>query len=87
MLEWLRGRRRLSATAERRLMMTLARAEEELLRTHVQNALDVLEAVAGELSPKRALEIYLEEVDVDEPQRTIVARRVRARLEEDLEAD
>ena len=83
MLGWLRKRRRLGATSERRLMIALARAEEEVVRTHVQNALDVLDAVAADMSPGRALELYLDEMEVDEPHATIIAQRVRARLEED----
>jgi DNA invertase Pin-like site-specific DNA recombinase len=86
MLGWLNRRRRLSATGQRRLMLALARAEEEIIRTHVQNALDVMEAVGDELSPGRALELYLDEVEVDDPQATIVAQRVRSRLEEDSDA-
>jgi hypothetical protein len=83
MLGWLRRRRRLKPAAERRLLVALARAEEELVRTHVQNALDVMESVAGEMSPGRALSLYLDELEVDDPQATIVAQRVRSRLEED----
>lgn len=83
MLGWLRKRRRLSPASERRLMVALARAEEEVVRTHVQNALDVMESVAGELSPGRALKVYLDELEVEEPQATIVVQRVRARLEEE----
>lgn len=83
MLGWLRKRRRMGATAERRLLVALARAEEELVRTHVQNALDVMDAVATEMSPSRALELYLDELDIDDPHATIIAQRVRARLEED----
>jgi hypothetical protein len=83
MLGWLKRRRRVSGAAERRLMIALARAEEELVRTHVQNALDVLEAVAPDVSAGRALELYLDELDVDEPHATIIAQRVRARLEDD----
>lgn len=64
-------------------MVALARAEEEVVRTHVQNALDVMESVAGELSPGRALKVYLDELEVEEPQATIVVQRVRARLEEE----
>jgi hypothetical protein len=82
MLGWLRKRRRLSAAAERRLMVALARAEEQMVRAHVQNALAVMDAVAGELPPGRALELYLDELEVDEPHATIIAQRVRARLEE-----
>jgi hypothetical protein len=83
MLGWLRKRRRLSSTGERRLLVALARAEEELVRTHVQNVLDVMEAVADEMSSGRALGLYLDELEVDEPHATIVAQRVMARLEED----
>jgi hypothetical protein len=81
MLGWIRKRRRLSGASGRRLMVVMARAEEELIRTHVQNALDVLDAVAEDMSAGRALELYLEEMDVDEPQATIIAKRVRSRLE------
>lgn len=80
MLGWLR-RRRLSETGRRRLVIALARAEEELVETHVRNALDVFEAIGEELPLDRALEIYLDAVDVVEPRAAIVARRVLARLE------
>ena len=80
---WLKGRRRLTDAADRRLLIALARAEEEIVRTHVQNALEVIDAVAGEMTMGRALELYLDEADLDEPQSTIVARRVLARLEEE----
>jgi hypothetical protein len=79
---WLRKRRRLSVAAERRLLIALARAEEEMVRTHVQGALDVIEAVSGEMKMGRALELYLDELDIDEPQSTIIAQRVLARLED-----
>lgn len=80
---WLTKRRRLSAAAQRRLLIALARAEEEVVRTHVQNALDVIDAVEGEMKLSRALELYLEELDLDEPQSTIVAQRVLSRINED----
>jgi hypothetical protein len=83
MLGWLTKRRRLSAAAERRLMVAMAKAQERVIRTHVQNALHIMEAVAGELKPGRALELYLSELEVDEPESTIIAKRVKARLEEE----
>jgi hypothetical protein len=86
MFGWLGRRRRLSAASRRRLMVALARAEEQLVQAHVQNALDVMDAVADELSPGRALELYLDEAEVDDPHATIVAQRVKARLEEDSDA-
>ena len=56
------------------------------MRTHVRNALDVIASVSTDMSLPRALEIYLDELDVDEPQATIIAQRVLAKLEEE-EAD
>jgi hypothetical protein len=77
---WLR-RRRLSEGGRRRLVVALARAEEELVETHVRNALAVYEAVADELPLARALEVYLEAIEPGEPHASIIARRVMARLE------
>ena len=86
MLKWLKGRLRgMSPAAERRLLISLARAEEELVRTHVQNAVDVIAAVSADMSLPRALELYLDELDVDEPQATIIAQRVLSQLEEESE--
>jgi hypothetical protein len=82
MLGWLRKRRGLTSAGQRRLMVALARSEEQMVRAHVQNALDVMDAVAGEMSPGRALKLYLDELEVEEPHATIIAQRVRARLED-----
>lgn len=82
MLKWLR-RRSLSAAAERRLLIALARAEEEVVRTHVHNVIDIIDDMGGEVTIGRALELYLDELDVEEPHATIVAQRVLSRLEED----
>ncbi|MCI0435753.1 MAG: hypothetical protein L0271_19240 [Gemmatimonadetes bacterium] len=80
MLGWLR-RRGLSDAGRRRLVIALARAEEQLTEVHVRNALDLFEAVGGEMPIDRALEVYLDAVDLVEPRASIVARRVMARLE------
>lgn len=80
MLDWFR-RRRITGPGRRRLLIALARAEEELLETHVQNALDVFDAVADDLSLDRALAVYFDAVALDEAQATTVARMVIARLE------
>jgi len=79
-LGWLR-RRGLSEPGKRRLVIALARAEEQLTEVHVRNALDLFEAVGDDLPLDRALEIYLDAVDLVEPRASIVARRVMARLE------
>lgn len=80
MLDWWR-RRRLSDAGRRRMAIALARSEEELVDTHVRNALDFFDAIGEELPLDRALEIYLDAMDVTEPRLSIVARRVMARLE------
>jgi hypothetical protein len=79
-LKWLR-RRRLSEAGERRLLIALARAEEELVRTHVQNVLDVIDAVGEEMSVRHAVELYLNEMQLEDPRSTIIAQRVLSRLE------
>ena len=75
LFRWFR-RRRLSDDGRRRLLIALARAEEELLDTHVRNAFAVYEAVGGEIPLSRALTLYLDAVDPGEPRASIVARRV-----------
>jgi len=79
-LGWLR-RKRLSEAARRRLVIALARAEEDVVEAHVGNALDLFDAIGDEVSFDRALEMYLDAMDVAEPRASIVARRVMARLE------
>ena len=80
MIGWWK-RQRLEDPVRRRLLFALARAEEELIETHVRNALDVVDAVGDSLTVGRALELYLEALEPEEPRATIVAKRVLARLE------
>lgn len=82
MLGWFR-KKKISGRAKRRLMIALARAEEDLIETHVVNALAVMDALDDELTMGHALELYLEAMDPGEPRGTIVAKRVLARLEEE----
>ena len=79
MFGWLK-RRRLSDRTQRRLRIALARAEEDLMDTQVQNILDVYEAVAGELSLADVMEAYFDAVEENERRPEIVARRVLATL-------
>jgi len=77
---WLR-RRRLSEKTRRKLLVALARADEALIETHVQNALDVIKAVGDEVPLERALDLYLDALEPNETRAAIVARRVLARIE------
>ena len=73
-------RRRLSEDGQQRLSVALARAEKALIETHVENALDVIEAVGDEMSLERALEVYLEALEENDQRAEIIARRVLTRL-------
>jgi hypothetical protein len=73
-------RRRLSEDAQKRLAVALARAEETIIEQHIENALDVIEAVSDELPVDRALEVYLEALEENTQRAEIIARRVLTRL-------
>jgi hypothetical protein len=73
-------RRRLSDEGQKRLVVALARAEETLIETHVENALDVIEAVGDEMPLDRVLELYLEALEENDQRSEIIARRVLSRL-------
>jgi hypothetical protein len=77
---WLR-RRRMSETGRRRLLIALARAEEDLVETHVRNVRKIQESVGDELPLDRTLELYLDAMDPGEPHASIVSQRVLARME------
>ncbi|MFO7260261.1 MAG: hypothetical protein DIU52_003840 [bacterium] len=81
MLGWLRRWRRRDDAGRKRLLIALARAEEALIETHVENVLDVFEAVGDQIPLDRLLDIYLDAMEPREPRATIIARRVLARLE------
>jgi hypothetical protein len=80
-LGWLRRWRRRDDAGRKRLLIALARAEEALIETHVENVLDVFEAVGDQIPLDRLLDIYLDAMEPREPRATIIARRVLARLE------
>jgi hypothetical protein len=73
-------RRKLSDESQKRLVLALARAEETIIDTHVENALDVIEAVGDELPLDRVLEVYLEALEANPQRAEIIARRVLSKL-------
>jgi len=72
--------RKLSVEAEQRLRLAQARAEEALIRAHVDNALLFVETLAPELSFERALDIYIREMGVPDPLASIIATRALVQL-------
>lgn len=80
MFNWLR-RRRLSATAQKKLMILQARAEEAIIATHVSNLLELLDTLEDEVDLDRGLELYVEMLSLDEATAATVTTRLLAQLE------
>ena len=73
-------RRRLTEDMKRRLMVGLARAEEALIDTHVQNVFDLIDDLE-DLPIEKVLDIYLDTLDLNDNEATRITRRVLARFE------
>ena len=76
--------RKLSPTAERRLRLAHARADESIVRAHVENALTFVDALAEELAFDRAIDTYVRVMNLPEPLASIVATRVLVVLGDEL---
>jgi hypothetical protein len=75
---------RLSPTAERRLRLAEARAEESVIRAHVDNALMFVDTLAEDLPFDRAIETYIRVLGIPEPHASVVATRALVILGQDL---
>jgi hypothetical protein len=75
-------RRQLRRSAEEDLTMELsaARAEEALIRSHIQHALAVLEILEDRFPPTRAVTLYLEQLSVPSARARAVYQRTLARV-------
>src|SRR5690348_9495943 len=76
--------RKLEPAAERRLRLAQARAEESIIRAHVDNALMFVDTLAEDLSFDRAIDTYIREMSVPEPLASTVATRTLVVLGQDL---
>src|SRR4051812_48699470 len=77
-------KRKLEPAAERRLRLAQARAEEAIVRAHVDNALMFVDTLAEDLTFDRAIETYIREMAIPEPLASIVATRTLVVLGQDL---
>jgi len=77
-------RRKLEPAAERRLRLAAARAEESVIRAHVDNALMFVDTLAEDLTFDRAIETYIREMAIPEPLASVVATRTLVVLGQDL---
>lgn len=76
--------RRLHPNAERRLRLAQARADETIIRAHVDNALMFVDTLAEDLSFDRAIDTYIRVMAIPEPLASAVATRALVTLGRDL---
>jgi len=77
-------RRKLEPAAERRVRLAQARAEESIIRTHVDNALMFVDTLNEDMSFDRAIDAYVREMSIPEPLASVVATRTLVILGQDL---
>src|SRR5579864_9726469 len=77
-------KRKLDPPAERRLRLAQARAEEGIIRAHVDNALMFVDTLAEDLTFDRAIDAYIREMSIPEPLASVVATRTLVVLGADL---
>ena len=76
--------RRLHPNAERRQRLAQARADETIIRAHVDNALMFVDMLAEDLSFDRAIDTYIRVMAIPEPLASAVATRALVTLGRDL---
>ncbi|MGH7720279.1 MAG: hypothetical protein ACREON_15725 [Gemmatimonadaceae bacterium] len=76
--------RRLNSSAEKRLRLAQARAEETVIRAHVDNALMFVDTLAEDAPFDRAIETYVRVMGIPEPLASTVVTRTLVVLGEDL---
>ena len=76
--------RKLNASADKRLRLAQARAEESVVQSHVENALMFVDNLAEDLPFDRAIETYVRVMGIPEPLASTVVTRTLVVLGEDL---
>lgn len=76
--------RKLAPAADRRMRLAQARAEEALVRVHVENALMFVDTLAEDLSFDRAIETYVRAMAIPEPLASTIATRTLVVLGQEL---
>src|SRR3954462_9206792 len=77
-------RRKLEPAAERRVRLAQARAEESIIRSHVDNALMFVDTLAEDMTFDRAIDSYIRQMSIPEPLASTVATRTLVILGQDL---
>ena len=76
--------RKMDPSAERRLRLAQARAEESIIRAHVDNALMFVDTLAEDMTFDRAIDSYIRQMAIPEPLASTVATRTLVVLGQDL---
>lgn len=76
--------RKLNPSADKRLRLAQARAEESIVQAHVENALMFVDNLAEDLPFDRAIETYVRVMSIPEPLASTVVTRTLVVLGEDL---
>lgn len=76
--------RMLEPAAERRLRLAQARAEEAIVRVHVDNTLMFVDVLAEDMTFDRAIDTYVREMAIPEPLASTVATRTLVVLGQEL---
>jgi hypothetical protein len=76
--------RKIEPGAERRLRLAQARAEESIIRAHVDNALMFVDTLAEDMTFDRAIDSYVRQMSIPEPLASTVATRTLVILGQDL---
>lgn len=76
--------RKIDPGAERRLRLAQARAEESIIRAHVDNALMFVDTLAEDMTFDRAIDSYIRQMSIPEPLASTVATRTLVILGADL---
>ena len=76
--------RKIDPSAERRRRLAQARAEESIIRAHVDNALMFVDTLAEDMTFDRAIDSYVRQMAIPEPLASTVATRTLVVLGQDL---
>jgi hypothetical protein len=76
--------RKIDPSAERRLRLAQARAEESIIRAHVDNTLMFVDTLAEDMTFDRAIDSYVRQMSIPEPLASTVATRTLVVLGQDL---
>jgi hypothetical protein len=76
--------RKIDPSAERRLRLAQARAEESIIRAHVDNTLMFVDTLAEDMTFDRAIDSYVRQMSIPEPLASVVVTRTLVVLGQDL---